>query len=66
VPEVLRARQGGERGAARRGRAEDYEPALTAFEQANKTAREQFTGCLAATLREIRLVEYTFSNNPVT
>jgi hypothetical protein len=28
--------------------------------------REQFTGYLAAKLREIRLVEYTFSNNPVT
>ena len=47
-------------------RPEDYEPALEAFEQANKTAREQFTSYLAATLREIRLVEYTFSNNPVT
>ena len=35
-------------------------------DQANKTAREQFTGYLAAKLREIRLVEYTFSNNPVT
>jgi hypothetical protein len=47
-------------------RPEDYEPALEAFEQANKAAREQFTSYLAATLREIRLVEYTFSNNPVT
>ena len=45
---------------------EDYEPALEAFEQANKTAREQFPGYLAAKLRKIRLVEYTFSNNPVT
>ena len=42
------------------------EPALTAFVQANKTAIEQFTGYLATRLREIRLVEYTFSNNPVT
>jgi hypothetical protein len=47
-------------------RPEDYEETLTAFEQANKAAREQFTGYLAATLREIRLVEYTFSSNPVT
>jgi len=45
---------------------EDYEETLTAFDQANKTAREQFTSYLAATLREISLVEYTFSNNPVT
>jgi Arc/MetJ-type ribon-helix-helix transcriptional regulator len=47
-------------------RPKDYEQTLTAFDQANKTAREQFTGYLAAKLREIRLVEYTFSNNPVT
>jgi Arc/MetJ-type ribon-helix-helix transcriptional regulator len=45
---------------------EDYEETLTAFDQANKTAREQFTRYLAAKLREITLVEYTFSNNPVT
>ena len=47
-------------------RPADYEETLTAFDQANKTAREQFTGYLAAKLREIALVEYTFSNNPVT
>jgi Arc/MetJ-type ribon-helix-helix transcriptional regulator len=47
-------------------RPEDYEATLAAFEQANRTAIEQFTGYLAAKLREIRLVEYTFSNNPVT
>jgi Arc/MetJ-type ribon-helix-helix transcriptional regulator len=47
-------------------RPEDYEETLTAFEQANKTAIEQFRGYLAAKLREISLVEYTFSNNPVT
>ena len=47
-------------------RPEDYEETLTAFDQANKTAREQFTDYLAEKLREIRLVEYTFSNNPVT
>jgi Arc/MetJ-type ribon-helix-helix transcriptional regulator len=45
---------------------EDYAETLTAFDQANQTARDQFTGYLAAKLREIRLVEYTFSNNPVT
>ena len=32
---------------------EDYEETLTAFDQANKTAREQFTGYLAAKLPEI-------------
>jgi hypothetical protein len=49
------------------GPEDNWEPALTAFDQANKTAREQFTGYLAAKLREISLVEYTFSNpNPVT
>ena len=47
-------------------RPEDYEETLTAFDQANKTAREQFTSYLAETLREITLVEYTFGNNPVT
>ena len=45
---------------------EDYEPTLTAFRLANETAREQFAGYLAAKLPEVRLVEYTFSNNPVT
>jgi len=45
---------------------DNWEPALTAFEHANKTAIEQFTRYLAAKLREIMLVEYTFSNNPVT
>ncbi len=47
-------------------RPEDYAETLTAFDQANKTAREQFTGYLAAKLREISMVEYTFSDNPVT
>src|SRR6201999_2247971 len=45
---------------------EDYEPALTAICLADETAGEQFAGYLAAKLPEIRLVEYTFSNNPVT
>jgi Arc/MetJ-type ribon-helix-helix transcriptional regulator len=45
---------------------EDYEPTLIAFRLANDTAIEQFAGYLAEKLPEIRLVEYTFSNNPVT
>ena len=45
---------------------EDYEPTLMAFRLANYTAIEQFAGYLAEKLPEIRLVEYTFSNNPVT
>jgi hypothetical protein len=45
---------------------QDYEPTLTAFDLANKTARDQFTDYLTEKLPEIRLVEYTFSNNPVT
>jgi hypothetical protein len=44
---------------------EDYEPTLTAFRLANSTAIDQFASYLAAKLPEIRLVEYTFSNNPV-
>jgi Arc/MetJ-type ribon-helix-helix transcriptional regulator len=47
-------------------RPDDFEQTLTAFEQANPMARDQFTAYLAAKLREIRLVEYTFGNNPVT
>jgi hypothetical protein len=39
---------------------------MTAFQQANQTAIEQFRGYLAAKLREIMAVEYVFSNNPVT
>jgi hypothetical protein len=45
---------------------DDFEETLTAFDQANQTARDQFTAYLAAKLREIRLVEYTFSCNPIT
>jgi len=48
------------------GPDDDWEPALTAFEQANQTAIEQFAGYLAEKLPQIRLVEYTFSDNPVT
>jgi Arc/MetJ-type ribon-helix-helix transcriptional regulator len=47
-------------------RPQDYEPTLIAFRLANSTATEQFAGYLAEKLPEIRLVEYTFSNNPVT
>jgi Arc/MetJ-type ribon-helix-helix transcriptional regulator len=47
-------------------RPENYEPTLTAFCLADETAGEQFAGYLAEKLPEIRLVEYTFSNNPVT
>jgi Arc/MetJ-type ribon-helix-helix transcriptional regulator len=47
-------------------RPEDWEPTLMAFRMANNTAMDQFAGYLAERLREIRLVEYTFSNNPVT
>jgi Arc/MetJ-type ribon-helix-helix transcriptional regulator len=45
---------------------DDWEPVLTAFEQANETAIEQFRGYLAAKLREIMAVEYVFCNNPAT
>ena len=44
------------------GPDDDWEPALTAFEQANQTAIEQFAGYLAVKLREIMAVEYVFSN----
>ncbi len=44
------------------GPEDDWGPALTAFEQANETAMEQFRGYLAAKLREIMAVEYVFSN----
>jgi hypothetical protein len=47
-------------------RPQDYEPTLMAFRLANYTAIEQFAGYLAEKLPEIRLVEYTFSDNPVT
>ena len=47
-------------------RPDDWEPTLIAFRLANYPAIEQFAGYLAEKLPEIRLVEYTFSNNPVT
>jgi Arc/MetJ-type ribon-helix-helix transcriptional regulator len=45
---------------------DDWGPPMTAFQQANETAIEQFRGYLAAKLREIMAVEYVFGNNPVT
>ena len=48
------------------GPDDDWGPPMTAFQQANETAIEQFRGYLATKLREIMAVEYMFSNNPVT
>ena len=48
------------------GPQDDWEPALTAFEQASEAAIEQFRGYLAANIREIMAVEYVFGNDPVT
>ena len=44
---------------------DDWGPVLTAFEQHNETAIEQFRGYLAAKLREIIQVEYVFCDHPV-
>jgi hypothetical protein len=46
------------------GPDDDWGPPMTAFEQANETAIEQFRGYLAAKLREIMAVEWVFGNNP--
>jgi len=45
---------------------DDWGPLMTAFQQANETAIEQFRGYLAEKLREIMAVEYVFCDNPVT
>ena len=45
---------------------DEWEPVLTAFEQANETAIGQFRGYLAEKLREIMAVEYVFCNSPAT
>jgi hypothetical protein len=45
---------------------DEWEPVLTAFEQANEASIEQFRGYLAAKLREIMQVEYVFCNDPAT
>ena len=44
------------------GPDDDWGPAMTAFEQANEMAIEQFAGYLAAKLREIMAVEWVFSD----
>jgi len=46
-------------------RPEEYEQILMAFERDHRAAIEEFLLELVAKLREIRLVEFTFSNNPV-
>ena len=50
----------------RADRPEDYEQIILAFERDHEAAIEEFLLELVAKLREIRLVEFTFSNNPVT
>ena len=47
-------------------RPEDYEQILLAFERDHQAAMGEIPHYLAEKLREIRLVEYTFPNNPVT
>jgi hypothetical protein len=47
-------------------RPEDYEQIIRAFMRDHQTAMEEIPRYLAEKLREIRLVEFTFSNNPVT
>jgi len=47
-------------------RPEEYEQILTAFWRDHRAAIEEIPRYLAETLREIRLVEFTFSDNPVT
>jgi len=50
----------------RADRPEDYEQTVTAFARDHLAAMEEFPRYLAETLREIRLVEFTFPDNPVT
>jgi hypothetical protein len=50
----------------RAGRPEDYEQIILAFDRDHRAAIEEFLLELVARLREIRLVEFTFSTNPVT
>jgi hypothetical protein len=47
-------------------RPEDYEQIIRAFMRDHQAAMEEIPRYLAEKLREIRLVEFTFSNNPVT
>ena len=48
------------------GQPEDHEQILLAFDRDRQAAIEEFLLELVAKLREIRMVEFTFSNNPVT
>jgi hypothetical protein len=50
----------------RADRPEDYEQIPTAFEREHQAALEEFPGYLAENMREIRLVEFIFSDNPAT
>jgi hypothetical protein len=50
----------------RADRPEEYEQILRAFDRDHQAAIEEFLLDLVAKLREIRLVEFTFSTNPVT
>jgi hypothetical protein len=50
----------------RADRPEEYEPILLAFARDHQAALQVFPRYLAETLREIRLVEFTFPDNPVT
>jgi len=45
-------------------RPEDYEQVILAFDRDHQAAIEEFLLELAAKLRELRLVEFTFSTNP--
>jgi hypothetical protein len=50
----------------RADRPEDHEQIPTAFEREHQTALEEFPRYLAENVREIRLVEFIFSDNPDT
>ena len=50
----------------RADRPEEYEQIVSAFARDHQAAMEEFPRYLAETLREIRLVEFTFPDNPVT
>ena len=50
----------------RADRPEDYEQIVSAFERDHQAAMQEIPRYLAETLREIRLVEFTFPDNPVT
>src|SRR5215471_4783838 len=50
----------------RADRSEEYEQVLRAFDRAHQAALEELPRYLADKLREIRLVEFTFPDNPVT